>query len=87
MLPGYKLKVLLFDLYTGIAHSKTTSKEIPHLNSFDETSRSAYGILFKDDAFVFGITDFLYQKKLTTKAGFLMNTEKYRLTELFDEDY
>ena len=61
--------------------SKTLSGIVP------ATSVSTYGISFHDDHFVVGITDRVYQKNLIGNAGFLMNTDKYRLTNMYAEDF
>ena len=87
MLPSHKIKVLQIDINANTGYSKTSYFGVPHLLAFDETSKNAYGILFHDDAFVFGVTDFVYEEKLSTQAGFLMNTEKYRLRKFIGDIY
>ena len=36
---------------------------------------------------MFGVTDFVYEEILSTQAGFLMNTEKYRLSKFISDIY
>ena len=73
------------DFVTGELYTQTSRFEDQRL-LFDAASTTTYGILFHEDAFIFGITDSIYAKQLTGKAGFLMNTDKYRLTDYLETE-
>ena len=71
---------------SGDVYSKTSSAAVPHLINHDN-SANAFGILFHNEQFVFGITDYIYDYELEGNAGFLMSLEHNRLSNFYAEEY
>ena len=86
-MPDLKLKSIKIDFQTGTVRSKTSNKLDSNLVTFDAASRSAYGIVHHNDQFIFGVTQYIYHGELDSTAGYLMNTERQRLTKTYENAY
>ena len=82
ILPDHRLKLVRIDTNNLWAYSKTSIKPIPHLQNY-----ATHSIVYHDNAYIFGVTDYLYDTNLLTEsgtAGFVTSTELRRKNQLFD---